>query len=120
MARLILTGANQQTDWWDLRSAAETVCFMLTGTFSTSVSIHYSNVEAYSKGSAYLPDDSTYSTATGPLRFPFGIARFVRFASSGSWSVGTICVPSFAMARDAEGQLFAPTPQAAGGQLGIG
>ncbi len=111
MARLTLTGANQQTDWWDLSGFGDGVCFVLTGDFSAAVSIHYSNNSAVSKGTDYVVDETTYSTAIGPLKFPAGVADFVRFVSGGSWGAGTECVPSFAKSRNANGQLVSPAPQ---------
>lgn len=101
-----LTGANQKTEWWDLRGVSSTLCFTLTGTFSTAVSIHYSNEDAFDKESNYRAGSATYSAATGPLELPFGIARWVRFASSGSWTGGTTCVPGFARAKGPNGEPF--------------
>jgi hypothetical protein len=110
MART-LTGANQQTEWWDLRPFPDGVCFMLTGNFATAVSIHYSNDPDVSKGTNYTTDSTTYSAAVGPLKFPAGVADFVRFASSGSWSASTTCEPTFAHSRTSGGQNVLPAPQ---------
>lgn len=103
---ITLTGANQKTEWFDLRSARSAVNFTLTGNFSTAVSIHYSNEDDYDKESAYRAGLPTYSTAVGPLELPARVARWVRFASSGSWTAATTCQPLFARAEDPNGQLF--------------
>jgi hypothetical protein len=109
---IILTGANQKTEWWDLRGVASDVCFLLTGDFNQEVGIHYSNLESYDKEASYLRGTATYTSAIGPLQLPFGIARFVRFYSGGSWGAGTTCTPSFANAEGPDGQLFVPQVQA--------
>jgi hypothetical protein len=106
-----LTGVSQQTEWWDLRPFGDGVCFNLTGNFATAVSIHYSNNPDVAKGTDYTTGSATYAAAIGPLRLPPGLADFVRFASSGSWSAGTTCSPSFAVSRNANGQLVKPAPQ---------
>ena len=106
-----LTGANQETEWWDLRAFGDGVCFTLTGDFATAISIRYSNNPAEDKGTDYTTDSTTYSAATGPLKFPAGIADFVQFASSGSWSAGTECVPRFAHSKTPSGQIVRPSPQ---------
>lgn len=111
MPRLTLTGTNQQTEWWDLSGFGEGVCFMLTGDFDQDVSIHYSNNPDESKGDDYTVDTTAYAAAVGPLKFPAGIADFVRFASGASWTVGTECVPSFAKSSNATGQIVTPAPQ---------
>lgn len=106
-----LTGANQTTEWWDLRACATAVCFTLTGDFSEAVGLHYSNNEEVSKGTDYTVDASTYATKAGPLELPFGVAKFVRFYSGASWGAATTCVPRFATAANADGQLFTPQVQ---------
>jgi len=120
MAKTTLTGANEQTDWFDLRAVADSVCFNLTGDFDTAVGIRYSNNEALSKGTDYTTGTVTYPAAVGPLRFPFGLAKFVAFFSGGSWSAGKTCRPSFAMAKDPNGQLVSVSTQGTGGNPGIG
>lgn len=109
--RFVLDGANQQTSWWVLRDLAEPVSFMLTGDFDQPVSVHYSNNEDYNKGIDYSLDDSTYPSAVGPREIPFAAARFVRFASGGAWTNGTKCTPSFAVSKNATGQLVTPSIQ---------
>jgi hypothetical protein len=107
-----LTGANQTTEWWDLRACKNGVCFTLTGDFATAVGIHYSNNDDYTKPTASLTvDDQTWSTKAGPLKFPAGIARYVRFFSSASWSAGTTCVPLFAPFIDPDGAVSVPDVQ---------
>ena len=109
---ITLTGANQQTEWWDLRACKNGVCFQLLGNFDSAVGIHYSNLDTYVKTADYLTvDDETYSAKVGPLKFPAGIARFVRFFSSGSWTAGTTCAPLFAPAIDPNGGLSTPSVQ---------
>jgi hypothetical protein len=119
MAKTTLTGANEQTDWFDLRAVADSVCFNLTGDFVDPVGIRYSNNEALSKGTDYTTG-TVYSAAIGPLRFPFGLAKFAAFYSGGSWTAGKTCKPSFAMAKDPNGQLVSVSPQGTGGIPGIG
>lgn len=108
---ITLTGANQKTEWFDLRASRSTVNFTLTGTFNQAVSIHYSNEDDYDKESAYKIGEDTYAAAVGPLQLPARIARWVRFASGGSWGVGTTCVPLFTKAEDPNGQLIDIKPQ---------
>lgn len=107
-----LTGANQQTEWWDLRACKNGVCFQLLGNFDTAVGIHYSNLDSYVKPTDYYTV-STFTTSTkiGPKKFPPGIARWVRFFSSGSWTAGTTCAPLFAPAIDPNGGLSTPGVQ---------
>lgn len=120
MAKTTLTGASEQTDWFDLRAVADSVCFTLTGDFVNAVGIRYSNNEAQNKGTDYNPGTATYSAAVGPLRLPFGIAKFVAFFSGVSWSAGKTCTVRFAMAKDPNGQLVNVTPQGTGGTQGTG
>lgn len=115
MAKTTLTGANEQTDWFDLRAIADSVCFNLTGDFVDPVGIRYSNNEA-----DYTTGTVTYSASIGPLRLPFGLAKFVAFYSGGTWTAGKTCKPSFAMAKDPNGQLVGVSPVGTGGTLGIG
>lgn len=121
MAGTTITGANQQTAWFDLTAFADSVCFILTGDFSSSVGIRYSNNPAQSKGTDYTTDASTYSTKAGPLEFPIGgrLAKFVAFFSGGSWTAGT-CIVRFAKGKNANGQLVDVAPQEAGGTPGTG
>jgi len=106
-----LNGANQQTEWFDLRGAAESVCFTLTGNFSTAVGLRYSNLDAYAKGTDYTTDDTTWSAADGPLEIPFGIAKFCAFFSSGSWTTNTTCTVRFSRTKNPDGQLVDIAPQ---------
>ena len=110
-----LTGANQQTEWWEIGSFKNGVCFQLLGDFATPVGIRYSNLDTYAKpASAYTTDSTTYSTKVGPLKFPVGIARYVAFFSSGSWSAGTVCTPSFSPSENPDGQMVTPGVQPSG------
>jgi len=107
-----LTGANQQTEWWEIGSFPKGACFQLLGDFSTAVGIRYSNLETYVKpASAYTTAATTYSAAVGPLKFPAGIARYVAFFSSGSWTSSTVCTPSFAPSENPDGQMVTPAVQ---------
>lgn len=108
---ITLTGANQQTEWWDLTGVSSDVCFNLTGDFNAAVGIRYSNVDDYDKGTNYRNGATTWSAATGPRQLPFGIARYVAFYSGGSWGSGTTCTPTFARAKDANGHLVNIAPQ---------
>lgn len=120
MAKTTLTGANEQTDWFDLRAVADSVCPSLTGDFVDPVGIRYSNNEALNKGTDYTTGSKTYSSVTGPLRLPFGLADFVAFFSGGSWSAGKTCKISFGRAKDPNGQLVRVSTQGTGGIPGIG
>jgi len=115
---VVLTGINQQLEWWELTGAAETVQFNLDGDFNQPVSILVSNDPAYLKDPlsvhALTQDDGsalTYSAAAGPLRLPFGIALFVTFSSGGAWGAGTKCTPRFSNTLDANGRPFIPPLQ---------
>jgi len=109
---LQINGANQPTEWFDLSAAASDVCFNLDGDFVDAVTVQYSNDNAYVKASTSIRTDATaYSTPAGPLQFPFGVAKFVRFTSGGVWTAGKLCVPRFSVAKDATGHLFTPTTQ---------
>lgn len=106
-----LTGANQSTEWWDLRGTASPVNFNLDGDFVDAVSIQYSNDESASKSAASVRTDvTTFSSPTGPLQLPLGISLFVRFTSA-SWTTGKVCVPRFSETSDPNGQRFIPLPQ---------
>jgi len=115
-----ITAANQQTEWFDLRAVADSVCFLLTGDFVDTVGIRYSNNESYAKGTDYTTDDSTFAVATGPRELPFGLAKFVAFYSGGSWTAGKTCKVSFAKGKAPNGELVDVTTQSAGGQAGVG
>lgn len=101
-----LTGANQKTEWWDLREVGSSVCFLLTGDFNQNVGIHYSNLETFDKETGYTVGTAFYNAAIGPLELPFGLANYVRFFSGVSWGVGTVCTPSFARAKDNNGKNY--------------
>lgn len=111
--KLSLTGANQQTSWFDLTAAGETICFNLVGDFSTAIGVHYSNHDAYNKELAYTVNGETWATKVGPLEIPNGgrTTKFVRFFSSGSWGSGTTCTPEFAKYENPAGQLVDVAPQ---------
>lgn len=115
-----ITGANQQTQWWNLSAVAASICFLLTGDFVDPVGIRYSNNDAIDKGTDYTTDATTYSAASGPLELPFGIAKYVAFFSGSAWTSGKTCRPSFAKGKDPNGQLVDVGPQSAGGAAGIG
>lgn len=123
MPSTTITGANQQTDWFDLRAISDSVCFNLTGDFSDPVGIRYSNNPAQSKGTDYTTDATNFpvsSAATGgPWELPFGVADFVAFYSA-SWSSGKVCIVRFARAKDPNGQLLQVAPQSTGGLPGVG
>lgn len=108
-----LTGANQKTEWFDLSEAGESVCFNLTGDFSTAVGVHYSNLDSYSKETGYTVNGETWSAAIGPLEIPNGArtTKYVRFYSSGSWTSATTCTPSFAKYKNPDGKLVDVAPQ---------
>lgn len=107
-----LSGANQSTEWWDLRGTSAPVNFNLDGDFVNAVSIQYSNDTSYVKNSNSIRTDVTpISSPTGPLQFPVGIALFARFASGGSWTAGKTCTPRFSETTNADGQRFVPLPQ---------
>lgn len=121
MAKTTLTGANEQTDWFDYRAIAESVCFNLTGDFVDPVGIRYSNNEALDKGTDYTTQTRTYSAPpAGPLRHPFGIAKFVQYFSGGSWTAGKTCKVSYGPAKDPNGQLVSVNVQGTGGNPGTG
>lgn len=109
---LQLTGANQQTSWFDISTSKSAVCVDLDGDFVDAVSIQYSNDTAYAKDSTSVRTDATsFSAPAGPLQFPFGVAKFVRFTSGGSWTGGKKCTPRFSVAENADGKLFTPSVQ---------
>lgn len=112
----VLTGTNQQLEWWDLRGAAESVQFNLDGDFNQPVSALVSNDVAYVKDagsvrSITFPAAATVSSADGPFRLPFGVALFVTFSSGGAWGAGTKCTPRFSSTKDANGRPFVPPLQ---------
>jgi hypothetical protein len=105
----IVISGNTSTEWFRLDQAAAETKFMLTGPFSGTVSLQYSNNGTYqNKGTDFTTDPRTF-TAAGVYEIPFGIARFVRFVGSG-WASGT-CVPSFGHTKNSNGGLFIPTPE---------
>ncbi len=114
---ITLTGANQQTEWWEIGPFPKGTCFQLLGTFDTAVGIRYSNSPLFVKpSSAYTTSSATYSSSaeTGIRKFPAGLAKYVAFFSSGSWTSGTVCAPSFSPSEDADGQMVTPSPQPSG------
>lgn len=119
-----LTGTNQQTDWFDLRALADSVCFNLTGDFSDPVGIRYSNNPAQNKGTDYTTETVNFpvssATSGGPWELPFGVADFVAFYSGGAWSASKTCVARFARAKDPNGQLVQVSVQSTGGVPGVG
>lgn len=107
-----LTGANQKTGWWDISTCASAVCFNLDGDFIEAVSVQYSNDPAYAKdANSIRTDATTYSAPAGPLQLPFGVAKFVRFATGGSWTAGKKCSPRFSTALNSDGKLYTPSVQ---------
>lgn len=113
---IVLTGINQQLEWWDFRGAAEPVHFNLDGDFNQPVTMLVSNDPAIVKDAASIktiafPSAATVSAADGPFRLPFGAALFGTFASSGAWGAGTKCTPRFASTKDANGRPYVPSIQ---------
>jgi hypothetical protein len=121
MAKTTITGANQQTDWFDLTAVADSILFTLTGDFADPVTPRYSMNDAQDKGADWVAGAATYSSAaeTGVRRLPFGF-KYVAFASGGSWSGGKTCIVGFGKGKDPNGQLVAVSLQSAGGAAGIG
>lgn len=124
MPSTTITGANQQTSWFDLRAVADSVCFTLTGDFSDPVGLRYSNNPEQSKGTDYTTETVNFpvsnATSGGPWELLFGVANFVAFYSGGSWSAGKTCTVRFARAKDPNGQLLQVSPQSTGGLPGVG
>lgn len=121
MAKTTLTGANQQTDWYDLRGISSTACFMLTGDFQDPVGVHYSNNDLANKGTDYTVDPQTYASIAngGPWEVPFGTARFVRFFSA-AWTGGKTCIVTWAKVKNVDGTLVDVAVQSTGGLPGVG
>lgn len=99
-SRFTLLALNQSTGWIDLRAVTSTLSYIVTGTFpgGTILSVQYSNNEAFDKGTDFTTDPATITAAVGPLQFPFGISRFVRFQLTG-FAGGANVVVSFAKAQ---------------------
>jgi hypothetical protein len=99
-SRFTLKALNDSTGWLDLRSVTSTLSYIATGTFpgGTVVSIQYSNNEDFNKGTDFTTDPTTITGAVGPLQFPFGISRFVRFIMTG-FAGGANVIISLAKAK---------------------
>jgi hypothetical protein len=109
---VVLTGPNQQTDWWDFTGAADVGQVNLDGDFNQPVTVLVSNDPAYVKDAAATHALSpSYSAADGPFRLPFGLALFISFSSGNAWGAGTKCTPRFGNTRDANGRPYVPPIQ---------
>lgn len=66
------------TPWFRIADRIAASSFLLTGTFSATISPEYSNVSAFDKGSDFGVDATVYTVPT--LReLPLGIADYVRY-----------------------------------------
>lgn len=72
--------------WYRLADLVDPVCFILTGIFSATIVIRYSNDgeddQSANPTKAYVTDSYTMSAPDGPRQIPPGTAKFVQFGAS--------------------------------------
>lgn len=91
------------TPWFRLSERSAASSFTLTGTFTATIQLEYSNAPTFDKGTDYAIDDTAFTLPT--LRaLPLGIADYVR-ARCTAYTSGSPKL-SFAQALDANGRPF--------------